>query len=165
MGLFVGFNLPVNRAKYRAGVGEAQERTLADAKLYEAQRDETYSEIHDFMVQSRVQQNVLTLLRDSILPRAEQTLELAGKDFGAGNVDLPTVLSAQREMLQIQVQIAQVEGELGKALASLERAVGCRLNDHPPAPTSPEVPPSPPTDAPPPLGTSSPFQKPSATPP
>jgi len=161
VGLFVGFNLPVNRAKYRAGVGEAQERTLADAKLYEAQRDETYSEIHDFMVQSRVQQNVLNLLKDSILPRAEQTLELAGKDFAAGNVDLPTILSAQRETLQIQVQIAQIEGELGKALASLERAVGCQFNDHPPAPTSTENVPPTPTAVPPPPAISSPFQKPS----
>ena len=136
VGLFVGFNLPVNRAKYRASVGEAQERTLADAKLYEAQRDETYGEIHDFMTQARVQQNVLGLLRDGILPRAEQALELAGKDFAAGNVDLPTVLSAQRETLQVQVQVAQIEGELGKALASLERAVGCQFNEHPPAPAA-----------------------------
>ncbi len=154
VGLFVGFNLPVNRAKYRAGVGEAQERSLADAKLYEAQRDETYSEIYDFMVQARVQQNVLGLLRDGILPRSEQALELAGKDFAAGNVDLPTVLSAQRELLQVQVQVAQIEGELGKALASLERAVGCQLNEHPvaiaapiPSATAP-IPPPPSTDGP-----------------
>ncbi len=156
VGLFVGFNLPVNRAKYRAGVGEARERSLADAKLYEAQRDETYSEIHDFMVQAKVQQNVLTLLRDGILPRAEQTLELAGKDFALSNVDLPTVLSAQRETLQVQVQIAQVEGELGKALASLERAVGCQINEHPPTSTpNPDPLPSP---IPPPSSESSPFQ-------
>ena len=154
VGLFVGFNLPVNRAKYRAGVGEAQERALADAKLYEAQRDETYSEIYDFMTQARVQQNVLNLLKDSILPRAEQALELAGKDYAASNVDLPTVLSAQRETLQIQVQVAQIEGELGKALASLERAVGCQFNDHPPGPSTAE--PSPP----PPPTTTGPFQEP-----
>ena len=161
VGLFVGFNLPVNRAKYRASVGEAQERTLADAKLYEAQRDETYSEIYDFMTQARVQQNVLNLLRDSILPRAEQALELAGKDFAAGNVDLPTVLSAQRETLQVQVQVAQIEGELGKALASLERAVGCQFNDHPPAPaTAGTV--DPPASPSPPPSTSGPFQKPNA---
>ncbi len=159
VGLFVGFNLPINRAKYRAGVGEAQERSLADAKLYEAQRDETYSEIYDFMVQARVQQNVLGLLRDGILPRSEQALELAGKDFAAGNVDLPTVLSAQRELLQVQVQVAQVEGELGKALASLERAVGCQLNEHPPAPATPDAPTPTPTSAPvPPPSTGGPFR-------
>ncbi len=142
VGLFVGFNLPVNRAKYRAGVGEAQERTIADAKLYEAQRDETYSEIYDFMTQARVQEGVRKLLAEAILPRAEQSLELTGKDYAAGNVDLPSLLSAQREALQVRVQVAQVEGELGKALASLERAVGCQFNEHPPAIPGPPPPPT-----------------------
>jgi outer membrane protein, heavy metal efflux system len=158
VGLFVGFNLPINRAKYRAGVGEAQERALADAKLYEAQRDETFSEIYDFMTQARVQQNVLSLLRDSILPRAEQALELAGKDYAAGNVDLPTVLSAQRETLQVQVQVAQIEGELGKALASLERAVGCQFNDHPPVPVTAGAA-NPSSSPPPPPSTNGPFRE------
>ena len=84
VGLFVGFNLPVYRDKYRAGVCEAQERALADAKLYEAQRDETCSEIQDFMTQARVQQDVLALLRDSILPRTKETLELARSDYSQG---------------------------------------------------------------------------------
>ena len=76
VGLFVGFNLPVHHAKYQAGVLEAKERACADGKLYEAQRDETFSEIQDFMVQAKVQENVLSLLRDSIEPRTRQTLEL-----------------------------------------------------------------------------------------
>ena len=129
IGFFVGFNLPVYRAKYRAGVCEAEQRTLADVKLYEAQRDETYSEIRDFMTQAKVQQGVLSLLRDSILPRTKDTLDLSRSDYGKGNVDSATVLSAQREVLQVQLQIAQIEGELGKALASLERAVGSQWNE------------------------------------
>jgi outer membrane protein, heavy metal efflux system len=133
VGLFVGFNLPVYHNKYRAGVCEAQERALADAKLFEAQRDETFSEIQDLMVQAKVQQNVLTLLRDSILPRTKESLELARSDYAKSNVDYATVLSTLREVLQVQLQIAQVEAELAKALAALERAVGCQINEHPPA--------------------------------
>ncbi len=140
IGLFVGFNLPVYRNKYRAGVCEAQERARADAKLYEAQRDETLSEIKDFMVQAKVQQNVASLLRDKILPRTNDTLKLARSDYVESNTDLATVFSALRELLQIQLQIAQVEGELGKAIASLERAVGTQINEHPPAPTGAETP-------------------------
>src|SRR5258708_22514315 len=105
VGLFVGFNLPVYRAKYQAGVCEAQERAIADAKLYEAQRDETYSEIQDLMTQAKVQQNVLTLLRDSILPRTKKSFDLARSDFAQSNVDYPTMLSALREVLQVQLQI------------------------------------------------------------
>jgi outer membrane protein TolC len=65
-------------------------------------------------------------------PYAEHALELARSDDESQNVDIATVLSAQREMLQVEIQIAQVEAELGKALASLERAVGCQVNDRAP---------------------------------
>ncbi len=149
IGFFVGFNLPVYRAKYRAGVCEAEERTKADAKLYEAQRDETFGEIKEFMVQAKVQQNVIALLKGQILPRTNSTLELARSDYAKGNVDVATVFSALREVLQIQLQVAQVEGELGKALASLERAVGVQINEQPPtrgaeaASPTPNLPPPP----------------------
>ena len=141
VGLFVGFNLPVYHKKYQAGVLEAQERARADARLYEAQRDEASSEIQDFLVQAKVQESVLALLRDSILPRTRETLELSRSDYAKGNVDYATVLSALREVLQVQLQLAQVDGELGKALAGLERAVGRQINEAPaPAPSAPATP-------------------------
>jgi cobalt-zinc-cadmium efflux system outer membrane protein len=146
VGLFVGFNLPIYHKKYEAGVSEAKERALADAKLYEAQRDETDGEIKDFFTQAKVQQDVLSLLRESILPRTKDTLELAKSEYKANNADIATILSAQREVLQVEIQAAQVEAELSKALASLERAVGCRINERtlesePTGPTPPPVPP------------------------
>ncbi|MDB5353473.1 MAG: putative outer rane efflux protein MdtP [Planctomycetota bacterium] len=144
VGLFVAFNLPVNQMKYRAAVCEAQERTLADARLYEAQRDETGSEIQELMVQAKVQQDVLSLLRDSLRPRARQSLDNARSDYAKGNVDYATVQSALRETLQVQLQIVQVEAELGKALAALERAVGCEINARPPAREAIPPPPQPP---------------------
>ena len=152
VGFVVAFNLPVYRNKYRAGVCEAKERALADTKLYEAQRDETFAEIKDFVTQAKVQQNVLSLLRDNILPRTKDTMELARSDYAKSNVDYATVLSSVREVLQIQLQIVQVEAELGKALASLERAVGTQINEQPTVPmnsdtsigtSSPTPPPTP----------------------
>lgn len=161
VGLFVAFNLPVYRDKYRAGVCEAKERALADAKLYEAERDEANSEITDFLTQAKVQQNVLGLLRDSILPRTKDTLELAKSDYKVNNVDIATVLSAQREVLQVEIQIAQVEAELGKALAALERAVGSQVNERTLEPKPVEA--ASPAPPPQPANISSPFRP--ATPP
>ena len=157
IGFFVGFNLPVYRNKYRAGVCEAEERAKADAKLYEAQRDETVSEIKDFMVQAKVQQNVVSLLRDQILPRMTETLKLARTDYVESNTDLATVFSALREVLQIQLQVAQVEGELGKALAMLERSVGTQVNEHPLVPAEAGAAMS--TPLPPPPDNLGPFQQ------
>ncbi|HEV3163248.1 MAG TPA: TolC family protein [Isosphaeraceae bacterium] len=158
VGLFVAFNLPVYQQKYRAGVCEAEQRALADARLYEAQRDETSAEIQDFMTQAKVQQNVLTLLRDSILPRAREVLDLARSDYAKGNVDYATVQSALREVLQVQLQMIGVEAELAKALAALERAVGSEINEHPPGPAETSVARPAPTTTPPPPGAPGPFQ-------
>jgi cobalt-zinc-cadmium efflux system outer membrane protein len=164
VGLFVCFNLPVYHKKLAAGVAEAQARTVADAKLYDAERDSTYREIKDLLTQSKAQHDILDLFRVSILPKAEQALEAATSDYRAGNVDYVTLITAWREVLQIQLQVAQVEAELGKALAALERAVGIQLNAHPPTPgsapdTSPtSIPiPTPPAPAPASLG---PFRQP-----
>ncbi|MDR3638243.1 MAG: TolC family protein, partial [Isosphaeraceae bacterium] len=141
VGLFVGFNLPVYRKKLDAGVCEAEARAVADAKLYDAERDSTYREIKDLMTQARAQRETLGLFRENILPKSEQALKLATTDYQAGNVDYLTMLTAWREVLQIQLQAAQVEAELAKALASLERAVGVQLNEHPPAlPAQPSTP-------------------------
>ncbi len=138
IGLFVAFNLPVYRKKYQAGVAEAQERAVADAKLLEAQQDETSSEIQELLAQAKVQRDVLALLREQILPRIRKTLDNSVSDYAKANADLATPLSAMREVLQVQIQAVQVEAELGKALAGLERAVGRELNDGPqPAPAAP----------------------------
>ena len=162
VGLFVAFSLPVYRGKYRAGVCEARERARADAKLYEAQQDETHAEVVDLLSQARVQQGVLGLLRDQILPRTRQTLANAGTDYAGGNVDFAALIGALRGVLQVELQAAQVEAELGKALAALERAVGCQLNEHPPAPAAPAeailTPPPPPP--PPPASAPGPFRRP-----
>ena len=138
VGLFVGFNLPIYHKKLAAGVQEAQARAAADGQLLEAERDQAHRDIKDFFVQARVQQNVLSLLRRNNLPAAKQVLELTAGDYTAGNagVDFLSLLGAWRELLQVEIQIAQIEAELGKTLASLERAVGTQLNEHPPAPSS-----------------------------
>ncbi|WP_422930194.1 TolC family protein [Singulisphaera sp. PoT] len=140
IGFFVGFNLPVYRAKLAAGVCEAQARTVADAKLYEAERDATYREVKDLLSQANTQRQTIEIFRTNILPKSEQALEAAASDYRLGNVDYVTLMTAWREVLQIKLQVAQVESELGKALASLERAVGVQLNEHPPTPEAESTP-------------------------
>jgi outer membrane protein TolC len=148
---FVGFNLPVYRQKLDAGVAEAQARAVADAKLYEAERDAAYREVKDLFTQVQSQRSILDYFRTGILPRAEHALEVTAGGYANQTVNFPTLITAWREVLQIRLQIAQVEAELGKALASLERAVGSQINANPPAdstmtetvPTAPPPPTSP----------------------
>ncbi len=146
---FVAFNLPVYRKKLDASVVEAQARALADARLYSAERDSAYREVKDLFTQVQAQRSILGFYRSDILPKAEQALETSTSGYTNQTVDFPTLITAWREVLQIQLQVAQVEAELGKALASLERAVGSQINAHPiaesAAPEATPIAPSPPT--------------------
>ncbi|MFI5456079.1 MAG: TolC family protein [Isosphaerales bacterium] len=145
VGLFVGFNLPVYRNKLNAGVAEAQARAVADAKLYEAERDSANREVKDLFTRAQAERSILRYYQTGILPKAEQALETSFSGYVNQIVDFPTLITAWREVLQIKLQIAQVESELGKALASLERAVGTQINANPPAnPVVPEAAPIPP---------------------
>ncbi|HEU5115500.1 MAG TPA: TolC family protein, partial [Isosphaeraceae bacterium] len=77
---------------------------------------------------------------------AHQALEVASSDYQAARVDYLTLITAWREVLQIELQVAQLETSLGQSLASLERAVGVQLSEHPiepaSAPTPPPIPPA-----------------------
>jgi outer membrane protein TolC len=160
VGLFLGFNLPIYRGKLAAGVCEAQARTAADAALYEAERDQAHRDIKGLYLQARSLQNVADLLRRVNLPAARQVRELTAGDYRAGaeGVDFLAVLGASRDLLEIELQVAQLEAELGKALASLERAVGVALNEHPPDPSALVAPAEGAPSPPPPAETGGPFE-------
>ncbi len=153
----VGFNLPVYRGKLDAGVREAQARAVADAKRYDADRDRTYREVKELLAQARARRDIIELFRTSILPKSEQALKVATSDYSTGELEFVSLITAWREVLQVQLQIARMESELGGTLAQLERVVGCQLNENPPRDAPPplsatEQPPSPP-----PADSTSPF--------
>lgn len=129
IGLFVGFNLPVYRAKIAAGVAEAQARTAADRALYEAEKNQSRRDIRTLHNSVKVQRQVLKLIQDTNLPNTRRILESVESDYRSGKtgVDALSMLAAWRDVLSVELQMAQVETELAKSLASLERAVGMRL--------------------------------------
>jgi outer membrane protein TolC len=132
-GLTVGFNLPVYRGKLDAGVREAQARAVADARRFEDLRDATYQEVKDAFADATTRREILGLFRDTYLPRSKQALESAATDYRAGKLDFLTLITAWREVLDVEVQIARLEADLGRALAMLERSVGTQLADSDPA--------------------------------
>jgi len=132
-GLVVGFNLPVYRQKLDAALTEAKARTIADSRRYDDLRDETYEQVKELYLEIGARRETLELFRTTYLPRAEDVLKLAANDYRAGNQDFLTLITSLRELLTVQLQIARLESDLGKAVASLERVVGVQLNEHPPA--------------------------------
>lgn len=149
----IGFNLPIYRAKLAAGVREAEARAVANMKRYEYLRDQTLEEVKSLMAEAEARREVADLFRSGYLPRGRQALEVAANDYRTGNRDFVSLITAWRELLQIELQLARFETELGQALARLERVVGVQLNEHPPTPDAFTMPiqPAPDQTPPPPL--------------
>ena len=151
IGLFLSFNLPIYREKLDAAVREAEYRAVADSRRYEDLRDQTYEEVKELMVRARSLREIIDLFRASILPKSEQALEVARNDYTTGAQDFVSLITVWQQVLRIELQVARLETDLGKALASLERVVGCQLNAHPPAESPghdsvPDTDPPPPSD-------------------
>lgn len=136
-GFVVNFTLPIYRSKLDAGLREAEARTVADVKRYAATRDQTHREIKELVAQARSRKEILGLFRSSILPKSQAALEAAGSDYQNGNVDYLTLITSWREVLQIKLQMARAEAELGESLAQLERVVGGSLDENPPDDSAP----------------------------
>jgi cobalt-zinc-cadmium efflux system outer membrane protein len=162
VGLYVGFNMPIYRRKLDAAVCEAQARTLSDARQYDYDRDQAYSEIRELYAEAEAQRDTGDLLENNILPKSEQALEVAQKDYATGDLDFLTLNTARQDVLRLQVQVARLKADLNRTVAALERAVGAKLNEHPP---KTESVPTTAVDSPPPPENASPFrQMPTSTP-
>lgn len=123
----VGVSLPIWRDKLRAGVREAEHRVVEAARRYDAERDDTFRQIRRLIAQIDAVEKQLTLFRQSIVPRAKQTLDVSISDYRVGKVDFLQVIDNYTEWLMFQIQVVRLEANLGQALASLERVVGCQL--------------------------------------
>lgn len=123
----LGVNLPVWQDKLRAGVHEAQSRTVESSLRYDAARDDTFRMIRRLMVQLETLDQQIILFRDNIIPRAEQTLRVSTADYRVGRVDFQQLIDNWSNLLMFQIQLARLEASLAQTLASLERAIGCQL--------------------------------------
>jgi outer membrane protein TolC len=127
IGFVVGVSVPLWRDRIRAGVGEAENRVAESARRYDAARDDTFRQIRRLIAQADAAQKQIDLFEKSIVPRTEQTLKVSIADYRVGKVDFLQVIDNYTELLTFQIQLARLRANLGQAIASLERIVGCQL--------------------------------------
>ena len=67
---------------------------------------------------------LLTLLREDILPKARQTLEVSSRAYNTGEVDFLQLIDNWRQLLRYEISFRRLEASLRQTLAELERVVG-----------------------------------------
>lgn len=119
-----GINLPIYRKKLDSAVRSAEAKAVSTARSYDSLKDATQEEVADLFAQAKSQQDLITLFREDILPKARQTLEVSSQAYNTGEVDFLQLVDNWRELLRFEVSYLRIEASLGQSLAELERVVG-----------------------------------------
>lgn len=139
--LTAGMNLPVYRRRLDASLRSAEALAVSSARQYDALRDGTLEEVTDLFAQARSQQDLLTLFREDILPKARQTLAVSSRAYRVGEVDFLQLIDNWQELLRYEVSYRRLEASLRQTLAELERVVGGFAPAIPPEGPAPGAPP------------------------
>ena len=122
--LTAGINLPIYRKRLDSSVRSAEAKAVSTARTYDSLRDATLEEVMDLFAQAQSQQDLLTLFREDILPKARQTLEVSSRAYNTGEVDFLQLIDNWRQLLRYEISYRRLEASLRQTLAELERVVG-----------------------------------------
>ena len=123
----VSVNLPVNRQRIEAKIRSAEAQAISSARAFDDLRDETLRVVYDEYTRLESKRELIELLRSEVIPKANETLEVAVKAYGVAKTDIQQVLDNWRKLIRYDLSMRQLEMEYRKSLASLERAVGTNV--------------------------------------
>ena len=122
--LNVSLNLPVYQKRIEAKIRSAEAKAISSAQAYDDLREETLRVVYDEYTRLDSKHQLIQLLQSEVIPKAEETLDVALKAYGVAKTDIQQVLENWRKLIRYELAMRQLEMEYRKSLASLERAVG-----------------------------------------
>jgi len=120
----VAFDLPVWRTAYKAGVTSARYERSAVMLDKEHQGNRLQAELKMALYRFRDATRKMLLYRDSLLPQADQALNVTEEAYRVGAGDFLDLMDAERLLLEFQLAYARALADRGVAWAQIERLVG-----------------------------------------
>jgi outer membrane protein, heavy metal efflux system len=121
----VSFNLPwLNGKKYRAEEAEAQHEVDAASTALVSVQTEAVGLLRNQLQKIETLHHHMELYRDNLLPTARRTVDSYRADYEGNKTTLLTLLSAQRDLFDLEKMYYQDLGDYQIAQAELEALVG-----------------------------------------
>jgi outer membrane protein TolC len=121
-------NAPWSRGKLDARVAE-QAAALETAKARaRAMENGVRLAVQEAYVRARSAQDRAALLRTTIVPQSQQTLEISRVGYQTDRVEFQAVIDNERMLLDAQLSYIRALSDFAQARADLERAVGTELS-------------------------------------
>jgi len=120
----IGVKLPLWFGKIRAESRAERSSIRQLERILEAEERRVEAEIEDIYNQYRIALGLVTLYRESLVPRAEQSLRASEAGYITGEVDFLSLLDSERILLELRISLAEKVSEVEKRVAELEAAAG-----------------------------------------
>jgi len=124
--IMLGFSIsvPIWFEKYRAAAREAQARLRSAEKSLADRKNTLEAEVKLALYGARDAERKINLYRDTLIPKAKQSLRATETAFKAGTVDFLNLLDAQRLLLEFQLSYERALSDHTKKVAELEMLLG-----------------------------------------
>jgi cobalt-zinc-cadmium efflux system outer membrane protein len=120
----VSINLPIWLGKYRAAEREARARHKAALEERTERENELLACLKKAVYRFRDADRKLNLYRDTLVPKAEQSLGVASEAFRTGGADFLDLIDAERTLLEFSLSYERALADRVQALAEIEMLVG-----------------------------------------
>jgi outer membrane protein, heavy metal efflux system len=120
----VTVNLPVWRNRYRAAVREAELRHTASVKDRDNSTNSLIAEVKTVLYNFRDSGRKVTLYRDTLIPKAKQSLNVTQRAFETGRKDFLDLIDAQRTLLELELAYERAQTDRIRHQASIGMLTG-----------------------------------------
>ncbi len=122
--LSVSMNVPIRRAKYAAGVREAQARHRAAIQARANSANVLSANVKRVLYEFRDAERKIDLYRDTLVPKAKQNLGETEAAYRTGAATFLDLVDAQRALLDFELSYERALASHAQRLAELEMMVG-----------------------------------------
>jgi len=134
----VSINLPLWRGKYAASVREAEARRLAAVRSKTELKNNLVARATMALYRLRDAERKMGLYRDTLIPKAKQTLTVTETSYRAGKASFTDLIDAERIMLDFELSFERALADHAQHLAELEMLAGQELPRSGPVPAQGE---------------------------
>ena len=120
----VSVNIPLWVEKYAAGVREAEARHWAALRTRTDRENALSGEVKMVLYRYRDAQRKINLYRDTLVPKALESLKATETAFRTGKVTFIDLVDAQRILLEFGLAAERALADQGRQLAQLEMLIG-----------------------------------------
>jgi outer membrane protein TolC len=123
----VSINLPLWYEKYRAAEREAKARVLSASKERKDKENTLIADLKMVLYRFRDGERKIDLYRDTLIPKAEQSLNAIQQSFVAGKAPFLDLIDAERTLLHFQLSYERALAERAQRLAEMEMLIGMEI--------------------------------------